>query len=121
MRFGKHYFALGDDTVHMKNVTGNELLKQKKRLQVADLVQPGPQLGGLLDFFHTDPGCLRTRFQQPRRFHARHETFQIFVIQNVHEFRHQNPGFSRTAAHRQLVAKIAHGGESHARNTQMFA
>ena len=43
------------------------------------------------------------------------------MIEDVDEFGDVDSLFFRAAAHGQLVAKIAHGGESHAGDAQVFA
>ena len=45
----------------------------------------------------------------------------VGMVDDRNKVRHADAAVKRAHAHSQLVAKIAHGGEAHARNAQMFA
>ena len=121
MDFGEHHFAFGNDAIHVEDVAGHELLEQVMRLRVTQLLEQRPKIGGGVDFLHADAGGLRAGLQQPRRFHARHEILQAGVIEHVDKFRDVDAFFFRTPAHGQLVAEMAHGGEAHAGDAEVFA
>src|SRR5215470_7469417 len=73
MGIGEDHFTLGYNAVHVEYRTGNELFQQVVRLLVSQLIEPRPQLIGLVDFLHADSGRLRAWFQQPGCGHAGHE------------------------------------------------
>ncbi len=88
MSFGEDDTALGNHTVNVKDGAGNELLKQVKRLLIAELVQPGPQFLRRMNFFHANAGGLRAGLKQPGAGNPGHEFPKIIVIEDMDEFRH---------------------------------
>src|SRR5260370_39574182 len=63
---GENHLAVGNHAVHMIDRAGNELLQQIKGLLIAELVEPVPQLIGVMNLLRTDAGALRTRIEHPR-------------------------------------------------------
>src|SRR5712671_7082579 len=121
MCFGEDNTALGNDAVDVKDGAGNELLEQIKGLLVAELVEPVPQLVGVINFLHADAGGLRARLEQPGVGYAGHEFAELVVIEDVDEFGDEDAGFTGAGAHGQLVAKVADSGEAHAGDAEMLA
>src|SRR5258708_40189455 len=62
---GEEHFAVGDHAVHVVDDAGNELLEKIEGLLVAELLQPGPEIVGLMNFFHADAEGLRAGLAQP--------------------------------------------------------
>src|SRR6204780_2358743 len=118
---GENDFAFGNDAIHVEDVAGYKLLEQVMRLFVAQLIEQRPQIRGGMNFLHADARSLRAGLQEPRRIHARHKFLQSGVIEHVNKFRDVDAVLFRAAAHGQLVSKMAHGGEAHAGNAQVFA
>src|SRR6266481_4172454 len=121
MGFSEDNSALGNDAVHVIDGAGNELLQQIKRLLIAELVEPVPQLIGVMNLLHTNAGSLRARLEQPGVGNAGHESAKMIVIEDVNEFGDEDAGFAGAGAHGQLVAKVADGGEAHTGNAEMLA
>src|SRR5256885_17147452 len=82
MGFGEDNAALGNHAVHVIDRAGNELLQQIKRLLIAELVEPVPQLVGVMNLLHAYAGGLRTRLEQPRVGNAGHEFPKTAVIKD---------------------------------------
>src|SRR5712692_8706372 len=119
--FGEGNTAIGNHAVDMIDRVGNELLKQIKRLLIAELVQPGPELVRRLNLFHADAARLRAGLEQPGTGNPGHEFSKTVVIEDVDEFGDKDAGFAGPRTHGQLVAEVAYGGEPHAGNAEMLA
>src|SRR5882762_2103107 len=118
--FGEGNTALGNHAVDVIDHARNEFLKQIERLLIAELVQPVPQLVGVMNLFHADAGGLRAGLEQPRTRNPRHEFAKIIVVENVDEFGDEDAFLSGSLAHGQLVAKIANGSEAHSGDAEML-
>src|SRR5437879_6694388 len=121
MGFGEDNRALGNHAVYVIDRAGNEFLQQIKGLLIAKLLEPVPQLVGVMNLLHANAGGLRTRLEQPRVGNAGHEFAKMVVIEDVDKFGDEDAGFAGTGAHGQLVAKVADGGETHAGKAEMLA
>src|ERR1700722_1415364 len=121
VRLGEYHLSFRDDAVHVKYISGHELLEQVKRLLIAQLGEPRPELAFVADFLHADSRGLRARFQKPWRFDASHEISQVVIVQHMHKFGHGDAFFPRAAAHGQLVAEIAHRRQAHPRNAEVLS
>src|SRR5713226_3102515 len=73
-----------------------------------------------MNLLHSDAGSLRARLEQPGSRHAPHELTKIVMVQNVDKLGYEHACFLRPRAHCQFVAKITHGREPHAGNSQVF-
>src|SRR5712671_6506979 len=96
---GQEYFTLGNDTVHVVDGAGNELLEKIKGLLIAELIEPRPQVVRIVDFFHADAGGLRAGLEQPGRRNAGHEFANGVVVEDGNEFGDEDSSFLRTGAH----------------------
>src|SRR6267154_3283968 len=104
---GEEHFTLGDYAVHVADGAGNELLEEIKRLLIAELIEPGPQVVGLVDFLHADAGGLRAGLEQPGRGNAGHEFTNGVVVEDGNEFGNEDAGFLRARTHGQFVSEIS--------------
>src|SRR5882762_1195754 len=118
---GEEYFTLGNYAVHVVDRAGNELLEEIKRLLIAELIEPGPEVVGFVDFLHADAGGLRSGLEQPGRGNAGHEFTNSVVVENGNEFGNEDAGFLRARTHGQFVSEIADGGETHAGDAEVLA
>jgi hypothetical protein len=112
--------AFGSHAIDMIDAAGNELFEQIVRLMVAKLIEPGPELGGLVNLFHADAGGLRARLEQPRGGDAGHELAQGVVIENGNEVWDGDACFFCPGAHGEFVSEITDGGQAHAGDAHVF-
>ncbi len=104
----------------MINRARNEFLKQVKRLPIAELVEPWPELFLRINLFHADARGLRAGLEQPGTRNPGHEFAKVIVIENVDEVGDKDTCLFGLRAHGQLVAKMANGSESHAGEAEML-
>src|SRR5579883_471923 len=78
--FSEKDFALGNDAVHVEDLSGNELFEQIEGLLVAELAEQVQEFLGAMNFFHADTGGLGTRLQKPGCRHASHVVSQLLVV-----------------------------------------
>jgi len=121
MGLGEEYFTLGNYAVHVVDRTGNELLEEIKGLLIAELIEPRPQVIGLMDFLHADAGGLRAGLEQPRGGNAGREITNCVVVEDGNEFGDEDAGFLRARTHGQFVSEIPDGGEAHAGDAEVLA
>src|SRR5258705_13322317 len=87
---GEEYFTIGNYAVQVVDGAGDELLEEIKRLLIAELIEPGPQVVGLVAFLHADAGGLRSGLEQPGRGNAGHEITNGVVVETGNEFGHED-------------------------------
>ena len=115
------HLPVEDDRVHVKHVTGHELLEHVLGKGVTRCVDRLPQLVGRVHLVNSDRRRLGARLHHPRWRHAGRPLPDRLGVEHVDERGAGDPRAPRPPAHRELVPERAAGRLPHAGHEQMLA
>ena len=105
----------------MKDFAGHEALEQVVGLEIAELVENGPECVGSFDFANADCGGVGARLEQPGAGDVTEEAADVVVVEDSGELRDGDAALTGADTHGELVAEVAGEGFAHAGKTHVFA
>ena len=113
--------AVPGDAFDVKDFAGDEAFEEVVGLEIAELVEDGPERVGGFDFADADGGGVGAGLQEPGAGDVAEEAADVVVVEDGGELRDGNAALPGADTHGELVAEVAGEGFAHAGKAHVFA